>query len=113
MKLKLTPAAIDDIAEIKKYIREEYDNPTAANRIAEKIRKSYKQLKTTPFIGKRLDAVVEVQTDYRVLVCGKYLIFYEAEESIVSIHRVIHGKRDYCRLLFDISFVDDLEDEQE
>ena len=108
MKLQVTPGAIDDIAEIKKYISEEYGNPVAANRVAEKIKKSYKQLKTSPYIGKRLNAVSDIRSDYRFLVCGNYLIFYTTEENLISIHRVIHGKRDYCRLLLDIEITDDL-----
>ena len=42
MILKVNHEAINDIAEIKKYIRDEYRNPTAANRIADKIVKNIK-----------------------------------------------------------------------
>jgi len=112
MKLKVNPEAISDITDIKKYISEEYDNPTAANRITAKIVKSYKLLKTSPYMGKQLDSVTETKSNYRVLVSGNYLIFYVVEENIVIIRRIIHGKRDYCKLLFGIEPTDDLSDEE-
>lgn len=37
MKLRINPEVIEDIAEIKRYIREELCNPSAADRIAKKI----------------------------------------------------------------------------
>ena len=102
MKLRVNPEAIEDIAGIKKYIREDLDNPTAAERITDKIVKSYKRLKTTPYIGQSLSVIIGIETDYRYLVCDSYLIFYKVSGNMASIHRGIYGKRDYCRLLFDI-----------
>ena len=101
MKLRVNPEAIEDIAGIKKYICEDLGNPMAAERLAEKIVKYYKRLKTMPYIGQSLSAKIEIETDYRYLICDNYLIFYKVSGSMVSIHRVIYGKRDYCRLLFD------------
>lgn len=100
MNLKVNPSAFRDIAEIKSFIREEYDNPIAADRIAKKITKSYRLLQTSPYMGKRLNAVIEMESEYRFLVCGDYLIFYVVKENLVIVRRVIHGKRDYCKVLF-------------
>ena len=76
MKLKLTHEAIDDINEIRKYIRKEYDNPAAATRIAGKIIEAYKLLKTMPFMGTLLRSRVDFATNVRYVVSGNYLIFY-------------------------------------
>jgi addiction module RelE/StbE family toxin len=100
MTLNVTPEAIQDVVDIKNYIRNEFDNPVAAERIANRIINSYERLETSPYLGKRLDAVSKIKSDYRFLVCERYLIFYDVNENNVSVHRVIHGKRDYCRLLF-------------
>ena len=67
MKLRVNPEVIEDIAEIKRYIREELCNPSAADRIAKKIVSAYKELKNAPSIGVPLDSVLEVKTDYRSL----------------------------------------------
>ena len=112
MKLRINPEVIEDIAEIKRYIREELCNPTAADRIAKKIVSAYKGLKTAPFIGAPLDSVLEVKTDYRFLVCGNYLIFYKVKDDIISVYRVMNGRRDYCRQLFGMSHAQLADDEE-
>ena len=108
MILKVNHEAINDIAEIKKYIRDEYRNPTAANRIADKIVKKYKMLKTSPYIGAPLNAISSIESDYRYLVCGNYIIFYKVLPDFVEVSRIIDGRRDYARVLF--YSIDDAED---
>ena len=115
MKLQINPEVIKDIAEIKRYICEDLDSPIAADRIAKKIVSSYKKLKNAPFIGAPLDSIIDVKTYYRFLVCGIYLIFYNVKHDIISIYRVMNGRRDYCRQLFGTSFaqIDDNEETSE
>jgi toxin ParE1/3/4 len=36
---------------------------------------------------------------YRYLIVADYLVFYTFEEQTVLVHRIIHGARDYLRLL--------------
>lgn len=112
MKLRINPEVIEDIAEIKQYIREELCNSTAADRIAKRIISAYKGLKTAPFIGAPLDSVLEVKTDYRFLVCGNYIIFYKVKDDVISIYRVMNGRRDYCRQLFGMSYTQIADDEE-
>lgn len=112
MKLRINPEVIEDIAEIKRYIREELCNPSAADRIAKKIVSAYKGLKTAPFIGTPLDSILEVKTDYRFLVCGNYLIFYKVKDDIISVYRVMNGRRDYCRQLFGMSYIQIADDDE-
>ena len=112
MKLRINPEVIEDIAEIKRYIREELCNPSAADRIAKRIVSVYKELKTAPFIGAPLDSVLEVKTDSRFLVCGNYLIFYKVKDDIISVYRVMNGRRDYCRQLFGLSYTQIADDEE-
>jgi plasmid stabilization system protein ParE len=111
MKVRVTPEAFNDIKQIKNYISEEFDNSIAANRIVNKITKSYRNLEKSPYIGKRLITVVGTESDYRFLICGNHLIFYIIEGNNISVERVIHSKRDYCKLL-NINIIDDLTEEQ-
>lgn len=112
MKLRITPEVIEDIAEIKHYIREELCNPSAADRIARKIVSAYKELKNAPFIGAPLDSILEVKTDYRFLVCDNYLIFYKVNNDVISVYRVMNGRRDYCRQLFGTSYIEIADDDE-
>lgn len=51
-------------------------------------------------MGASLSTVIDIHTDYRVLVCDNYLIFYRYEDEIVYVIRVLYGGRDYMRVLF-------------
>lgn len=100
MKLKINYEAINDIAEIKRYIREECCNPAAAERIVNKITAKYKLLKTSPYIGTKLNAIVEIKSEYRYLVCGNYIIIYSVLSDHVEVARIIYGRRDYAKTIF-------------
>jgi addiction module RelE/StbE family toxin len=99
-RLSISPEAKKDLEEIKAYISEELENPTAALKVISQILHSLKQLKDMPGIGTRLSSKVPFETDYRFLVCGKYIAFYRHEDKTVYIDRILHGRRDYVRILF-------------
>lgn len=98
-KLKISPEAKDDLAEIKGYISQELCNPQAAVNLISKITKKMRGLSEHPGIAP-LSSVVDIQTDYRFLVCANYLIFYRYEDGIVFVSRILYGRRDYTRILF-------------
>ncbi len=43
-------------------------------------------------------------TDFRYLVSGNYLIFYKVDNEYVSIYRILYGRRDYLKIIFDTDF---------
>jgi len=100
MKLLLSPEAGDDLKGIRKYISDELENPAAAKRTVAKIIKGIRGLVRFPDRGAPLSSVLEIRTDYRFLVCGKYLTFYRCEKNTVYVVRVLYGKRDYMKILF-------------
>lgn len=106
-KLLISPLAEEDLAEIKNYISVELNNPSAALKIMKQIMKRIRQLIEVPEIGAPLSSVVDIETDYRFLVCGKYLVFYRIEDENVFVSRVFYGKRDYLKLLFSGFFNND------
>lgn len=99
-KLKISPKAKDDIVEIKGYISHELCNPQAAVNLVSKITQKIRGLSEHPEIGAPLSSVVDIQTDYRFLVCTNYLIFYRCEDEFVFVSRILYGRRDYSRILF-------------
>lgn len=101
MKIKITSAALQDIKDIKEYISNVLANPDAAKRTIDKIRRSYLSLSDTPFIGISLKNKININTSYRFLTSGNYLIFYFVKEKTVIISRIIYGRRDYAKILFD------------
>ena len=100
MKLRFTPRAMNDMMEIRRFIREDYGNPKAARRILDSIFPQCASLKQFPQSGTALSARFDVDTDVRYLVCDGYMIFYRVEGEFVSVGAVLHGSTDYLRVLF-------------
>lgn len=100
-KLRINPMARKDLLEIKDYISEELDSPNAVGKILAKIAESYEKLKDFPYMGIELSSRIDVVTDYRYLVSGKYIIFYKVDDVYVSVYRILYARRDYTKILFD------------
>jgi addiction module RelE/StbE family toxin len=99
-KIQISPEAKNDLKEIKMYITAELASPKAAANTISKITKAIRKLKDFPDIGAPLSQIITVQCNYRFLVSGSYLTFYRHERGVVSVIRVIYGKRDYIKVLF-------------
>ena len=99
-KLYLSPEAQEDLSEIKAYIAEDLENPQAALSTVMKITKTIRMLQDHALIGTPLSAVADVNSDYRYLVSGSYMVFYRVAGKDVFIDCVLYGRRDYLRILF-------------
>jgi len=97
--LHLSPEAQSDLAEIKEYITGELDNPKAALAIVASITKDIRMLQNHAMIGTPLHSVAEVDSDYRFLVSGKYMVFYRVTGKDIYVDRILYGRRDYLRIL--------------
>lgn len=99
--IRVAPAALNDLKEIKEYIETELSNPIAANNVIKRIIKDYSLLEVSPYMGSPLSAKIHIETDFRFLVSGNYLIFYKVDENYVSIYRILYSRRDYLKIIFD------------
>ena len=95
--VRLLRAAEDDFKEIILYIAT--DNPAAAEKLANQIEKNLSLLSTHPLLGALPHEEELSAMGYRFLVVQNYLIFYTIENHIITIHRILHGARDYLSLL--------------
>ncbi len=100
MKIDIAPIAYEDLKDIYSYISNKLTNPTAAERTVKKITQSYLLLADSPYIGASLKSKLQIDTPYRFLVSGNYLIFYLIKEDRVIISRIIYGRRNYSKLFF-------------
>ena len=87
--------------EIWDYIVSELQSPSAAENTVNRILDAVDQLADFSKIGAPLSSVAEVESDYRVLVTGNYLTFYRTQGNEVYIDRILYGRRDYLRILFE------------
>ena len=108
-RIVISPLAKNDLLDIRKYIVTELENPVAAEKILTQIVKRISELKNFSHIGARLSSITKIETDYRYLVSGSYLIFYRSKEKTVYVDRILYGKRDYLSILFGDQVCGDLE----
>ncbi|THF76548.1 type II toxin-antitoxin system RelE/ParE family toxin [Cohnella fermenti] len=96
-----SPVAMDDMDEIFSYIAK--DDVYAADTLLQKLDQQISNLANFPQMGSVLseDEYQLVQRGYRFIVVKPYLVFYRVIQGTVIIHRILHGRRDYLRELFD------------
>ena len=102
-KIVFSKKAIDDLEGIKAYITDELLNETAANMTVSKIMEKVHVLEDFPEIGAPLSSIVDIETNYRYMVCGNYIAFYRYEKDTVFIDRILYAKRNFMQILFGIT----------
>ena len=95
-----TAAARRDLEEIRDYIAEELSNPDAAGHTVNAILNAAERLEQFALLGAPLASVTGVKSEYRFLVSGSYLVFYRIKGQNVFIDRILYGKRNYLKVLF-------------
>ena len=98
--IKFSPAAIEDMRDIKTYITNELCSEQSAMNTIEKILSRVRMLADFPEIGAPLSSIIHLEVPYRFLVCGNYTAFYKVEGDEVHIIRVLYGRRNFMQILF-------------
>lgn len=93
-----------DLDEIWDYIASELQNISAAENTVNGIMDEVDQLVNFAEAGTHLSSVIDMESEYRFLVSGNYLIFYRVSGNDVYIDRILYGRRDYMKILFDNFF---------
>jgi toxin ParE1/3/4 len=95
--VRLLALAEQDLADIYEYIA--VDNPSAAERVLTRIEKDLGSLAAQPLLGRIPRDPDIARLGYRYLIIADYLAFYRMEPSVVLVHRILHGVRDYADIL--------------
>ncbi|MDR0952456.1 MAG: type II toxin-antitoxin system RelE/ParE family toxin [Oscillospiraceae bacterium] len=100
-KLHLTDNGKRDILEIGWYIYEQLDSPVAAINTVEKIEVAIRKIPDNPYIYPKVRDDRLAAMGYRSVVINNYVAFFVIDEAakIVSIDRVIYGRRDWAHIL--------------
>ena len=99
-KIYFSPEARNDLVELEAYIREELESPQAAAATVQRIFEKVEILEKRALMGAKLSSVTDIESDYRFLRSGRYLIFYRVRGESVFIDRILYERRDYMRALF-------------
>ena len=100
MKLIYSPQARVDLREIKAYIRDNLQNPTAAENVTQKILKSCSLLKENPLLGAELSGKVDRETDLRYLIIYQHIAFYKVDDSVIRVIRIRDARTNYMHIIF-------------
>ena len=100
MKIVYTPAARNDLREIKAYISQNLKNPAASKNITDKIIRSIHNLAEFPNSGISVQEKTGRETDCRCLISDNYGIIYSVQNT-VQIIRVLDLRTDYMRFIFE------------
>jgi toxin ParE1/3/4 len=95
--VRLLALAERDLSDIYEYIA--VDNPTAAERLLTRIQKDLGALGVHPHMGRIPRDPDIARLGYRYLIISDYLAFYRLEPSVVLVHRIMHGAREYSEIL--------------
>ena len=99
-KIHYAVEARRDLDDIWDYIVTDLCNASAAERVVSDILDVVEQLENFSEMGALLASIANVDSDYRFLVSGNYLIFYRVSGMDVYVDRILYGRRDYLRILF-------------
>jgi len=86
----IAPRAERDIEEIHAYVSA--DNPSAANGLISRFKKTIGLLADRPNMGPRV--IRPGRPGLRKMSVPPFIIFYRADDSLVEIVRVLHSSRD-------------------
>ena len=100
VSVKFSPEALRDLDEIYDYIANVLKSPDAADNTVNKILDKTDLLSDNPEIGTQLFFENDLFSGYRYMVSDNYLAFYRITNESVFVDRVIYGKRDYMKILF-------------
>jgi len=88
MKIRWSPTAISDIESIRDYITQ--DSPSAARRIAQRIKESVGRLRDFPLSGR----IGRVSGTRELVIPGTaYIAAYRLDPNEVVIAAVLHGRQ--------------------
>jgi toxin ParE1/3/4 len=90
MKIRWSPTAVSDLESIREYIAKE--NPTAARKVAIRIKESVNRLSSFPLSG-RAGRVPE--TRELVMPGTSFIAAYTIQGDEVQIAAVLHGKQNW------------------
>ena len=93
-KARLSDQAKEDLVAMWEYIAQ--DNPSAADRLLQKLVQQYRSLADNPGMGRSRD---ELRPGLRSFPIGNYLILYHPIPEGIAVFRIIHGARDLERLI--------------
>lgn len=100
MELVWSPAAMDDLNAAADYIESELGSPLAARRLVDSVIEKAQLFADVPGAGTALRTLNGVDTGYRYMLSGNWMVFLSCADGRALVVRVLYAKSDYMRTLF-------------
>lgn len=100
MELSWSPAALDDLGDAADYIEFDLASPMAAKRLLDSVIEKAQLFAEVPGAATVLRTTSGVDTGYRYMACGNWMVFFECDQARALVVRVLYAKSDYMRTLF-------------
>ena len=100
MELAWSPAAVDDLDAAVDCIESELASSMAARRLVDSVSERAQLCADVPGAGTVLRTLNGIDTGYRYMVCGNWMVFLECDSGRALVVRVLYAKSDYMRTLF-------------
>ncbi|MDR0930866.1 MAG: type II toxin-antitoxin system RelE/ParE family toxin [Clostridiales bacterium] len=100
-KLNLTESGKRDILEIGRYIFDQFESPVAAVNTVKRIEATIRKIPDNPYIYPKVRDDRLAAMGYRSVVINNYVAFFviDEDEKIVSVDRVLYGRRNWVHIL--------------
>ncbi|MDT8439683.1 MAG: type II toxin-antitoxin system RelE/ParE family toxin [Wenzhouxiangellaceae bacterium] len=89
MKLVYSAVAVADLKRLRAFIAEH--NPTAAARVASRLREQVERLEKFPRLGQAVQAAPDPET-IRDVIFGDYVIRYSLHDDCLVVLKIWHGR---------------------
>ena len=101
MGIEYKRTALLDLQQAQDYIANTLKNKPAAQKLVSSVLHDVSLLARNPRMGAALSSRFDVDSDLRFIVVSKQLVFYQIiDDDLISIVRILDGRRDYLSILF-------------
>lgn len=98
-KVEFLPIAKQDLSEIVLYIKNELNNPQAAESFLDEVISAAERLGGFPYSNPVHNMIKPLKNEYRKTFVKNYILFYTVDENkkLVTVSRIIYGRRDISK----------------
>ena len=98
-EIEYSKDSMQDLVEMKQYIKFKLQEPEIAQKIIRKIREEINNLRNNPKRYATIDNKKIERLEIRKIIVKNYIVFYRIKGYKIQIVRVMYGRRDWIKLL--------------
>jgi plasmid stabilization system protein ParE len=98
-KINFSSYLYEDVESSINYIKYVLQNPIAAQRLKDEVKKTYKKIKGNPFIYPTVPVEHLALKGYRFTMVKNYILFFRVKEKEINIERFLYGPRNWINIL--------------